>query len=164
MIQLAIALKTRLCVYMYLPYVCVYIIAYVHTVIFMRNWKLWDYFIHCDNWEGKRNHNILNWGPVNTTVYEGHISGVTYIHIQIHMPIIWTIHILTHLLWPLYLTILLYTLHLGSSLFLISFRQTGDCLLPNLSGISKMALILSHFYFWWLLFKFSGPYPVNSFT
>lgn len=43
-------------------------------------------------------------------------------------------------------------------------QATGDCLLPNLSGISKMALTLSHFYFWWLLFKFSGPYPVNSFT
>lgn len=51
-------------------------------------------------------------------------------------------------------------------------QAAGDCLLPNLSGISRKALILaqqngisgSQFYFWWLLFKFSRPYLVNSYT
>lgn len=37
MIQLALALKTRLCVYMYLPYMCVYKTTNVHTVVFMEN-------------------------------------------------------------------------------------------------------------------------------
>lgn len=131
MIQLALALKTRLCVYMYLPYMYVYKTTNVHTVVFMENWNLWDCVISTMISEGKRItcHKFFNWGKVNTTVYEGHISCVytnTHIYtdsyINTCIPIIWNIHILTHLLWPLYLTIL-HTLHPGSSLFLLWLRQ-----------------------------------------
>lgn len=45
MIQLVLALKTRLCVYMYLPHKCVYIYVYiatnVHSVVCMENLNLW---------------------------------------------------------------------------------------------------------------------------
>lgn len=50
-------------------------------------------------------HKLLNWGKINTTMYEGHISCVytnTHIYtdsyINTSIPIIWNIHILTHLL------------------------------------------------------------------
>lgn len=53
MIQLAIALKTRLCVYMYLPYVCVY--NYICTHSDFHETVLSTVII-----EGKRNNNITN--------------------------------------------------------------------------------------------------------
>lgn len=42
-IQLALALKTRLCVYMYLPYMCVYITTNVPTVVHgkLKPLRLW---------------------------------------------------------------------------------------------------------------------------
>lgn len=56
MIQLALALKTRLCVYMYLPYMCVYETTNVHTVVFMENWNFWDWVLSRDR--GKRNNSM----------------------------------------------------------------------------------------------------------
>lgn len=180
-IQLALALKTRLCVYMYLPYMCVYITTNVPTVVFMENWNLWDCGFYPPRYlRGKRNNNmsqIPDWGKVNTTVHEEHISCVytnTHIYtdsyINTYIPIIWNIHILTHLLWTL-AHYIIYSPSWKQS-FPHLTQATGDCLLPNLSGISKNALILSQwnailrsqFYFWWLLFKFSRPNPVNTFT
>lgn len=107
MIQLALSLKTRLCVYMYLPYVGVYITTNVHSCFHgklkaLRLWVLSTMII----WEGKgitcpkffnlgkKKHNYV-WKAYQLYVYK-----YTYI------PLIWNIHILTHLLWTLYLCII----------------------------------------------------------
>lgn len=154
-------------------YIDVYKTTNVHTVVFMENWNLWDWVISTKISEGKRItcHKFLNWGKANTTVYEEHISCVytnTHIYtdsyINTCIPIIWNIHILTHLLWTLYLTIL-HTLHPGSSLFLIWLRHlvTVFFKLKRLWFYpDKMAF--QDPTFWWLLFKFSRPSPVNNFT
>lgn len=170
-----------MCVYIFAIYVCIYNHKCTHSGFHgkLKLLRLWV-FIHHDIWEGKEiitYHKFLNWGKVNTTVNEGHISCVytnthiyTDLYINTYIPIIWNIHILTHLLWTLSHYII-YSPSWKQS-FPHLTQATGDCLLSNWSGISKKALILSQqngmlgsqFYFQWLLFKFSRPNPVNTFT
>lgn len=102
-------------------------------------------FIHHDIWEGMTTcHKFLDWGKANTTVCEWHISCVytnTHIYtdsyINIYIPIIWNIHILTHLLW----TLSHYSIYSPSwkQSFPHLTQATSDCLLPNLGGLSKKA-------------------------
>lgn len=123
-------------------HICVYMKPQMYTQLF--SWKIETFetgfypvieekgIIAC--------HKLLNWGKINTTLYEGHLSCVyanTHIYtdsyINTPIPRIWNIHILTHLLWILYLTIL-YTLHLWKH-FSHLIRAAGDFLLTELKWI-----------------------------
>lgn len=133
-----------MCVYVFAIYVCIQK-PQIYTRWF--SWKIEPFetgFYPLWYLRGKRSNNVSQiplLGKIKTTTYEGHISCVyTNTHIytdsysNTYIPIIWNIHILTHLLWILYLTVL-YILHLWKQSFPHLIQATGDCLLTKLKWI-----------------------------